>query len=293
MNMEVRLENEYARTVKRADTPSLLTPTQLYKRHLAAKFSRAAQHYKTHALVQQDIARYLVKMEIERAECWQTEVDPRAIQGNRHWLDLGSGTGYLSQLLSQQTVQAVVPIRVDIALGMLKIDSEGIKINADAEALPIANHSIDTVVSSMALQWVSSPNRCAQELARVMKSGAKAYLAILRFDSLQELRQAWTDLGQTRRLNPFFATDIWRNAFLRAGLCIQSQIEKSFLTLHPSAVDVLHSIKDIGAGQTLTAHGKSIRRSDLRALDAWWQLNCDCEHGLPLTYKVDFWQLAK
>jgi malonyl-CoA O-methyltransferase len=209
------------------------------------------------------------------------------------WIDLGSGTGYLSKLVEQKFHQSVSTIRLDIAIGMLQTDDASLKINADAESLPLQNDVADSIISSMALQWVSSPLQCARELARVMKSGATASLAILRSDSLPELHAAWEYLGQGRRVNQFYTTEHWSEAFSSAKLTTQGCHNKAFVTHHASASAVLHSIKDIGAGQTRVSHPRTITRSDLRDLNHWWQENCDCSEGFPLTYKVDFWQLSK
>lgn len=253
------------------------------KQQLADSFSRAAKHYHDNAQVQQRIADHLLK---------QIKAMNNELRSN--WLDLGCGSGYLlNQLAARSSTNNYFGI--DIAHGML-IEAQRANqahfFNADAESLPLCAGSIDHLVSSMALQWVSHPMTVMPEIARVLSKDGTASLAILRADSLPELHQGWQHLAQGSRVNQFASRSDWQNGIEQAGLSVKRIEKQSFQTLHRNLFDLLYSIKGIGAGPTLNKTAHPLRRADLKNLAQWWQQEHQIDNSLVLTYTVDFWQLT-
>ncbi|MBT0587630.1 methyltransferase domain-containing protein [Alteromonas oceanisediminis] len=259
------------------------------KRAVGQCFSRGSEVYDARAAVQQDIARYLTTL---------SRTDPPSSQG----LDLGCGTGYLSRMCHP----AEQWVGIDIAFGMVEKSVRNSQrshehvsqiaplfIHADAEALPFADAQFSRVVSSMALQWVSSPMQCATELARVLAWHGIARLAILSSPGLPELAHGWAYVDQRARLNQFPAMATWADAFKRAKLHVVDHHTKPFVTLHSDIFALLHSINDIGAGTLQQNLNKPLTRATLRELSAWWQQYHSTPQGLRLTYQVDFWHLQK
>jgi malonyl-CoA O-methyltransferase len=262
---------------------------EIDSRSVAQSFSKAAASYDAIASVQRDIAQYLT--------------DQLALPQKGRFLDLGCGTGYLMHRLA---LPSHTWCGADIAAGML----EQVKLRqwtyapelvvANAEALPFEAESFDTVVSSMALQWVNHPVRALAEIKRIIKPAGKAHLAILRRDSLAELHQGWESLQQGYRVNRFAGREEWILAAQQAGLNLQAVSQSSFVTLHSALRPLLHSIKDIGAGATnACANGMDSRphpritKQDLRSLEYWWRSHHAQHEQLRLTYKVDFFHFSR
>lgn len=96
-------------------------------------------------------------------------------------LDVGCSAGYLLEDLRERTRQATL-IGVDlIAEGLRRAHTvvpEALLLQADACALPLADASVDAVVSANVLEHVPDDERALAEIFRVMKPGARAVIVI-------------------------------------------------------------------------------------------------------------------
>jgi SAM-dependent methyltransferase len=105
-------------------------------------------------------------------------------------LDLATGTGWGSRILAQRFPGAAVT-GVDIADKMLEYATATAalqKLNieyrqGDAEKLPFADASLDAVVSTFGVMFVTDPTAAASELARIVKPGGRVVLATWKDDS--------------------------------------------------------------------------------------------------------------
>ena len=111
------------------------------KQH-SKKFNQAASRYDEFADIQKITAKRLVQ------ELQTLSLKPQKI------LDLGCGTGYLSDQIKQLYPDVDV-VGVDLSDAMLKRHShQHHKICADAQQLPFAEQSFDLIVSNAMLQWL-------------------------------------------------------------------------------------------------------------------------------------------
>lgn len=62
---------------------------------------------------------------------------------------------------------------------------------ADADQLPFADGSLDTVVSVTLLQNMPDPGATVKEVARVLRSGGRAILTVLKRKHSQEDLEGW------------------------------------------------------------------------------------------------------
>ncbi|HEY5718501.1 MAG TPA: methyltransferase domain-containing protein, partial [Motiliproteus sp.] len=164
------------------------------KEQVASSFSRAASSYDSVAALQRRIGHQLLAYS---AGDWQGRL-----------LDLGSGTGYFTRILAEQpAVEKLVAL--DLAEGMLQFAREQRghdKIRwlcADAEALPLADNSLDGVFTSLAIQWCDDSEGLFTELQRVLKPGALLAFATLGPRTLWELRAAWSQVDDFVHVNGF------------------------------------------------------------------------------------------
>ena len=214
---------------------------------ISAGFNKHASQYDKHAQVQQIIAKQALDIFSSLA------IKPGCT------LDLGCGTGaYLNRLHAYSHTL----VGLDISKNMLlqarqnwqhtaqqhvtKQTHNTYFVNADAESLPMPSSSIDAVFSSMALQWCISPQTLLSELHRVIKPGGHAVLAILVDGSFEQLHQAYHTLGIASRLNRFASTKNWLDSCSKHDWHYQYS-EHIFNTTHGSLIDMLHSIKRVGA----------------------------------------------
>lgn len=89
-------------------------------------------------------------------------------------LDLGCGSGIFTQLLKARGYDCIGLDLSQKLLGLGKKATPSIPyIQADVEALPFATNSVDYVILSCLLHHLPNPERCAQEVSRVLKPNGK------------------------------------------------------------------------------------------------------------------------
>jgi len=87
-------------------------------------------------------------------------------------LDNGCGQGSFAE----KHLEGKKVVAIDLSTGMLKRAQKRLPepIRADAQQLPFAENSFDTVIARGLLHHLPDPDRGAEEVARVLKGGGKA-----------------------------------------------------------------------------------------------------------------------
>jgi ubiquinone/menaquinone biosynthesis C-methylase UbiE len=115
-------------------------------------------------------------------------------------LDLGAGMGGMSAELAQRGCRV---ISVEPGAGWRSVSARRLSkypnasvIGAVGEHLPLANNSVDVVVSLQVLEHVADPQAVIQEVFRVLKPGGHFYAAYENYLSFYEphYRVAWLPL---------------------------------------------------------------------------------------------------
>ena len=259
---------------ERNDTTSVIN-----EQDVAHRFSKAAVQYNSIASVQRIIAKQALA---------NLPVD---LQGTA--LDIGCGTGIHTQTLASKGAAAT---GVDIAEGMLaqarKMYSDPIFVEGSAVDLPFCDSQFSTVFSSMALQWVSDTRLVANEIARVLKNGGLAELAIMVAGSFSELKTA-RKVAQLPQAETYMPTTAqWVNGFKQSGLSLQRVITKDYVDTHCDIMSLLRSVKGVGAGETGRKQPPLTRR-DIKKLAMAYSNMSGVESKLPLTYRVSHFRLEK
>ncbi|GGB88312.1 malonyl-[acyl-carrier protein] O-methyltransferase [Marinobacterium zhoushanense] len=206
------------------------------KRLVAQSFSRAAPTYDSVAGLQRSVADSLLAR--------LPDATPEVV------LDLGSGTGYASTSLRQRYPQALL-LSLDLAEGMLGYARSRHSLTShhhvcgDAEALPLADNSVDLIYSSLAIQWCEQPACLFAELRRVLKPGGWMLIATLGPGTLAELKQAWAQVDDDCHVNEFCPLSELRAA--AAGLVsLDESIEQRVLE-YDQLGELMHELKALGA----------------------------------------------
>ena len=246
---------------------------------LANRFSKAASQYDAQAKIQLSIANAALSNL------------PLRLQGQ--WLDIGCGTGMHTQTLFQRGAEIT---GIDIAAGM--IDTARMRypdisfVEGSAQALPVENSQVDRLFSSMALQWCSNTQRVADECARVLRVGGEAEFSIMVAGSFQELHSSRLLAQLPEALTPMPTASAWLSSFLNAGFKVSRLITKDYVDTHADVMNLLRSIKGVGAGETGKRHA-TLSRRDLKKLGIAYENRFGVEGTLPLTYRVSHFRLKK
>ncbi|MDP2228342.1 MAG: methyltransferase domain-containing protein [Moraxellaceae bacterium] len=239
------------------------------KQEIAGRFSRAALHYEQHAGLQQQIAAELL-----------TGLTPAGVV-----LDAGCGTGRESLLLAgQAAVERVVAL--DLSSEMLACVPPHPRVQTlqgDVEALPLPAAGIDQVFSNFALQWCSSREQAAAELARVLKPGGPLAFSVPGPGSLAALVSA-----KVLAVNHFAGESDWAMALMSNGFSDCEFFQGSFAMHFATPRELLLALKQIGANTADVP-----REAHLHGRGWWQRVSAALEsmrepEGIPLRYEVLF-----
>ena len=255
-------------------------------------FNNAAATYDAHAFLQREIADRL----FERLE--YIKINPGRI------LELGSGTGYVTEKLLQRNPTSQI-LALDLAPAMVaatrtkfnaptfvdklfRRTSTHHAICADAEAIPLANESIDFAISSLTLQWCDV-ELVAQEMARVLRPEGLFMFTTFGPDTLKELRHAFRAVDDKPHVNTFVDMHDIGDMLLSAGFA-DPVMDCEMITITYSELKTLmRELKGIGAHNVLPD-----RQTGLMGKARWQQLAHAYEQfrhyrfgdKLPATYEV-------
>ncbi len=211
------------------------------KREVQRAFSAAAARYDHLASLQRRVADSLI------AQLVAAGVDCTT------WLDLGTGTGYCAARLTE-VFPLAGSIAVDLAEGMLQelrrsaaARSRIWLVAGDAEALPIADNSIDLVVSNLALQWCPEPERALAEFCRVLKANGRLFFTTFGTGTLSELRAAWAQVDGYTHVNAFSSVEEIRSRLLRCGFESLDLVSESHVVGYADVTALMRELKGLGA----------------------------------------------
>jgi SAM-dependent methyltransferase len=165
------------------------------------------------------------------------------------WLDVGSGTGALTQtILKMANPREVKGIDrsedyVDVARTMLGDPRVEFEVG-NAQALPVESESVDAAVSGLVLNFVPEPKQMVAEMMRVVRERGTVALYIWDYaGKMQMMRHFWNaaaaldpacrDLDEGRRF-PISNPNSLHDFFVNAGL--------SHVQVRP--IDVLAEFRD-------------------------------------------------
>jgi SAM-dependent methyltransferase len=150
-----------------------------------------------------------------------------------HWLDVGCGTGALSQSIldtaSPNSVKGIDRSEEYVAFAREKVRDERVQFEVgDAQALPVKTGRYHAVVSGLALNFIPEPRRAVAEMARAAQSDGVVAAYVWDYaGKMQPMRHFWNaaaaldpaayDLDEGRRF-PICAPGPIRELFQGAGL---------------------------------------------------------------------------
>ncbi len=223
----------------------------------------------------------------------------------RRVLDLGAGTGHATVELKRRYRDALV-VGVDLAPGMLQEAGQRLgwrerwlggrfagrrgsrfeRVAGDAYRLPLVDHSIDLVFSSLMLQWCDDLGAALAEIHRVLRPGGLLLFSSFGPATLQELRAAWAVVDDAPHVNRFLDMHDVGNALMHAGLEQPVLDTDTHELQYDTPLDLMRDLQRIGANNVAAGRRRGLTgRRALRAVaDAYEKFRRD--GALPATYEV-------
>jgi SAM-dependent methyltransferase len=161
-----------------------------------------------------------------------------AIPADKKWLDVGCGTGALTQTILEMASPREVT-GVDPSEGFVEFarahtpDERATFVTGDARALPVEDSSYDAAVSGLVLNFVPQPAQGAAEMARATRLGGTAAAYVWDYaDKMEMIRYFW---DAAVALNPA-AVELDEGP--RFPLCNAHVLEELFRSAGLSGVEV-------------------------------------------------------
>lgn len=212
---------------------------------IKAAFSKAAQQYEQHAVLQKEaMERLLERVDFDAFESEQP-FSPQTI------LDLGCGTGWAVEPLLKRFPDSHI-IAADFSAQMLNQIKPHEQVECrqtDAHAIDVHAGSIDLLFSNLMLQWCDEQT-VFQEIKRAIKPGGLMHLTTMGEHTLHELHHAWAQIDDKPHVNRFVPANELADLALRLGFEDVIADSELITMTYKSVVDVMRDLKNIGAHNT-------------------------------------------
>lgn len=254
----------------------------LDKKGLIQSFNSAAGTYASAARIQT----YAGSELMQRLE--MIRIQPQSI------IDLGSGPGDYARALANRYNQARV-VELDIAENMLKVSRAQREfltrrrfVCADAERLPLAEHSVDLVFSNLMLQWVQEPDRLLHNLRQSLRAGGLFIFTTLGPDTLRELRESWASVDDTVHVNTFLDMHDLGDALIRAGFSDPVMEVEIVKLSYPELSGLMADLKLLGAHNVNLSRRRALTgKSRFGRMQAAYETRRE-NNLLPASYEIIF-----
>jgi malonyl-CoA O-methyltransferase len=244
-------------------------------------FDRAADSYDAAAVLHTEARNNL----LQRLELMA--ITPKVI------IDAGAGTAHAARALKRRYPKSLV-IALDYSPGMLRVAARQSawlrpfhRLCADAQRLPLADSSVDLIVSNLLLQWCD-PDTAFSEFRRVLTPQGLLTLTTLGPDTLRELRAAWAGVDSHPRVHSFIDMHDLGDAMVRNGFVSPVLDVEQFTLQYPDVRAVAADLKALGAHNAASGRTKALTgRRKFAAMQSAYEAQRR-EGRLPATYEVVF-----
>jgi len=251
------------------------------KEKLKKRFSNQAKVYDAHAHVQKEMAKRLLE---------------KIAVGRRihSILEIGCGTGYLTQVLLERFPQARIT-SLDIAEGMISYAEKRFAghrklklVCADIEVFE-TQERYDLIISNAAFQWLNDPHHTVKRLCNYLAEEAQLVFSTFGERTFHELHASKVLAAEQLGMNSCLGGQQFHNMSTWQAFCEEAGMKTQFdqeelVEYFPSARSFLHSVKKIGANSSRgnTESSPSLMRKLLQIYDERYI----ADKGVPATYEA-------
>jgi malonyl-CoA O-methyltransferase len=213
-------------------------------------------------------------------------------------LEIGCGTGYLTQLLAKRYPSATITA-VDLAENMVQATrdrlghSEAVRfLVGDAEAMEW-DETFDLIVSNATVQWFGAPEHSFRTLTDHLQPGGWVVFSTFGPDTFQELHQQFQEVERDLRLPSGMhglrlrCPEEWECILRHAGLKDVGSMICWQRMEYPDCYAFLQSIKQTGASYSVSAEvSLSAQRCLLREVVRRYNQVYRSKDGVYATYQL-------
>lgn len=250
-------------------------------RRVRRAFDRAAPSFDAaavlHTAVRDDL---LTRLDL-------TALAPRVI------VDAGAGTGHACRALIRRYPKSLV-IALDSSRPMLQQAARRgswlrrfSRVCADAVHLPLADGSVDLILSNLMLQWCD-PDPVFAEFRRVLAPHGLLSFTTLGPDTLRELRLAWNTVDSHTHVHQFIDMHDIGDALVRNGFAAPVLDVERYTLSYLNVQGVAADLKATGARNATRGRARGLTgRRRFAAFQAAYE-TFRTDGRLPATYEVIF-----
>jgi SAM-dependent methyltransferase len=207
-------------------------------------------------------------------------------------LDLGAHHGLIGRRLRRLPgVELVISAE---AAPRLLAQCAAPRVQADEEALPFRDQSLDLVVSGLSLHLVNDLPGALVQIRRALKPDGLLLAALLGGNTLIELRTALlaaeeeVEGGASPRVAPFADVQDLGALLQRARFALPVVDADTVTATYPDALALMREVRAMGAGNALTARRRApLRRATLARAVAVYRERFGLPDGrVPATFEI-------
>lgn len=249
---------------------------------IAQSFGKATQSYDRAARLQRFVGKQLIGF--------------LNIDQLNNVVDLGSGTGFFTDVIASQSDQVIA---VDLSEEMLAENRAGdmenvYRVCADAENIPVADNCIAQIYSSLMIQWCPHPEQVLAEAKRMLESDGIFVFSTLLDGTLTELKNAWACVDDDKHVNDFLTHDELNDICNAAGYSDVHVVVDSVCLDYNSVKELATELKGLGANYVKDKQNKGLMgRKTWQKLNLAYERNRRQDGTLPATYEVAYVYLVK
>ncbi len=211
-------------------------------------------------------------------------------------LDLGSGTGFFTDILASKFQRV---IGVDISGQMLQYAKNNRNadihwLQADGMKLPLASASVDLIYSNLVIQWFDPLNKALDEILRVLKPGGSFIFTTLMDGTLNELKTSWAQVDDDQHVNDFKSEQELISIMQSSNAKLVDHHCKDIVLEYENVMHLAHELKGLGANSVNSKQAKGLAGKDK------WKKMIQCYSNYqepsgvyPATYRLFSGQLVK
>jgi len=164
-------------------------------------------------------------------------------------LDLGSGTGFFTDLLASSYTQV---IGLDLSKNMLHFAQESrhkaiIWLEADVHKIPLQNESVDFIYSNLVIQWCDPLNVAITEMLRVLKPDGLIIFTTLVDGTLHELKSSWRQVDDDQHVIDFKTESELNKLFNTNASNILEHKCQDIVIEYQNVIHLARELKGLGA----------------------------------------------